>query len=60
LVPAGVTLISESGIRNPDDVRTVVGAGIDAILVGEALMAAGDPAATLASFLEASRTAAVK
>jgi indole-3-glycerol phosphate synthase len=53
LVPRGVTLVSESGIRSPEDVRTVTAAGIDAILVGEALMSAGDPGATLRSFLEA-------
>ncbi len=53
LVPAGVTLVSESGIRSPEDVRTVTAAGVDAILVGEALMSAGDPRATLRSFLEA-------
>ena len=59
LVPAGVTLISESGIRTPDDVRTVTRSGVDGILVGEALMAAGDPAATLRGFLEAAPQGAV-
>ncbi len=53
LVPAGVTLVSESGIRTPDDVRTVTSAGVDAILVGEALMSAGNPGATLRTFIEA-------
>ena len=53
LIPTGVTLVSESGIRSPDDVRAVTGVGIDAILVGEALMSAGDPGATLRSFLTA-------
>lgn len=53
LIPTGVTLVSESGIRSPDDVRDVTGVGIDAILVGEALMSAGDPGATLRSFLTA-------
>ena len=53
LIPASVTLVSESGIRGPEDVRTVTRVGVNAILVGEALMAAGDPAATLAGFLAA-------
>jgi len=53
LVPGDVTLVSESGIRSPSDVRMVASAGVDAILVGEALMSAGDPKATLRSFLQA-------
>ena len=53
LAPRGVTLVSESGIRSPEDVRTVSGAGVDAILVGEALMSAGNPGATLRGFLDA-------
>ncbi|HLG71215.1 MAG TPA: indole-3-glycerol phosphate synthase TrpC [Chloroflexota bacterium] len=53
LVPAGITLVSESGIRSAEDVRAVTSVGVDAILVGEALMSAGDPATTLRSFLDA-------
>ncbi|MFI5266271.1 MAG: indole-3-glycerol phosphate synthase TrpC [Chloroflexota bacterium] len=53
LAPNDVTLVSESGIREPEDVRTVTVAGVDAILVGEALMSTGNPGATLRSFLEA-------
>jgi indole-3-glycerol phosphate synthase len=37
-IPAGVTLVAESGISNHDDVRRLEEAGIDAILVGESLM----------------------
>lgn len=37
-VPAGITLVSESGIRSADDVRRVQDAGVHAVLVGEALM----------------------
>ena len=44
LLPAGVTVVSESGIATPEDVRIVVEAGASAILVGEALVTAGDPA----------------
>ena len=37
-VPAGVTLVAESGIRTPEDVDRLGAAGVDAILVGESLM----------------------
>jgi indole-3-glycerol phosphate synthase len=43
LVPAGVVLVSESGIRSADDVRYVAALGVDAILVGESLVTAPDP-----------------
>jgi len=55
IAPISVTLISESGIRTPEDVRTVMSAGIDGILVGEALMSAGDPGAALRAFLTAAK-----
>lgn len=34
----GVTYISESGIRTIEDVETIVGSGIDGVLIGESLM----------------------
>ncbi|NIR44623.1 MAG: indole-3-glycerol-phosphate synthase [Gemmatimonadetes bacterium] len=37
-VPDSVTLVSESGIRDADDVRLVRDAGVDAVLVGESLL----------------------
>lgn len=37
-VPAGTTLVAESGIRSADDVLRLGEAGVDAILVGESLM----------------------
>ncbi len=43
-VPAGITLISESGIATAADSRRVRASGVDAILVGEALMRSGDVA----------------
>ena len=43
LVPAGKTLISESGIRSRKDIETLKKAGIHAFLIGEALMLASDP-----------------
>ncbi|MBE0698806.1 MAG: indole-3-glycerol-phosphate synthase TrpC, partial [Anaerolineaceae bacterium] len=44
-VPPGVCLVAESGIHTPGDVRRLARAGIDAILVGEALVTAADPPA---------------
>lgn len=46
-VPAGVTVVSESGIRSRGDVERLLGAGVRAFLVGEALMKATDPAEKL-------------
>jgi indole-3-glycerol phosphate synthase len=44
LIPASVVVVAESGIHTPDDARRVYEAGANAILVGEALMRADDPA----------------
>jgi indole-3-glycerol phosphate synthase len=47
-VPDCITLVSESGIFTAADVaRLTVGRGVDAILVGEALVTAGDTAAAV-------------
>ena len=45
LVPGGVVAVAESAIRSVEDARRVASAGFDAILVGEALVRAGDPTA---------------
>ncbi len=42
-VPAGTVVVAESGITRHDDVERLERAGVDAILVGEALMRADDP-----------------
>ena len=42
-VPGDVLLVSESGIRDRDDVARVAAAGADAVLVGEALVRSGSP-----------------
>ncbi len=51
LVPADRIVVSESGIRNRADVQMLRGWGVDAILVGEALVAADDVAAKMREFL---------
>ena len=43
LAPAGSTLISESGIKTPEDVVLLKQAGAHAILVGESLLRTPDP-----------------
>ena len=50
-VPAGITLVSESGIKTPADTRRVLTAGCNAILVGETLMRAPDIHATVAELV---------
>jgi indole-3-glycerol phosphate synthase len=47
LVPEGVHVIAESGIRDARDVERVVRAGARGVLVGEALMRSGDPEAVV-------------
>ncbi len=44
LVPPGVTLVAESGIRDSPDVRVMGAAGAHAVLVGEALVQAHERA----------------
>ena len=39
-VPAEVTLVSESGIRTAEDLARIKACGVDAVLIGEALMRA--------------------
>jgi indole-3-glycerol phosphate synthase len=48
--PAGITAVSESGIFTAADAHRVRHAGAHAVLVGEALMRAADPAALLRDF----------
>lgn len=48
-IPAGVVRVAESGIRGPDDVCRLVDAGYHAVLVGESLVTATDPAAAVAA-----------
>jgi indole-3-glycerol phosphate synthase len=46
-VPRGRRLVTESGIASPADVRRMRDAGVEAFLVGEALMREPDPGAAL-------------
>jgi indole-3-glycerol phosphate synthase len=46
-VPAGKTVVSESGIADRGTLEELARVGVDAVLIGEALMRADDPVATL-------------
>lgn len=48
-IPAGVTVVSESGIRTPADMKRLAAAGVHAVLVGESLMRSPDVGAALAA-----------
>ncbi len=47
LIPEGTLVLAESGIKGPDDVASLLDAGVDAFLVGTTLMKSGDPERTL-------------
>ena len=46
-IPAGKTVVSESGFHHRDQLLELERVGVDAVLVGESLMRAPDPAAAL-------------
>ncbi len=50
-LPAGTVLVAESGIRDRADVEAATAAGADAVLVGETLVRAHDPAAAVRDLL---------
>ncbi len=51
-VPKGVTTISESGIRTPEDLILLTKAGFNGFLIGEQFMATGDPGTACRKFIE--------
>jgi indole-3-glycerol phosphate synthase len=46
-MPAGVVAVAESGVRGAGDAHALAAAGYHAVLVGETLVTAADPAATI-------------
>jgi indole-3-glycerol phosphate synthase len=52
-VPKGVYVVSESGVRTAEDIRSLSQAGARAFLIGESLMRAEDPAALIHSLKDA-------
>lgn len=53
LLPAGLTVVAESGIATPADVARLRAGGLGAFLVGSALMRASDPQALVAALVGA-------
>ena len=51
-VPDDVLLVSESGIKSPEDAMRVLEAGANAVLIGETLMRADDPTREIEKYLE--------
>ena len=51
LVPAGVTVVCESGFHKREDIERIEALGAHAFLIGEALMRAPEPGAKLKEFL---------
>lgn len=55
LLPDDYLLVSESGIRNHEDIRYLQGLGVQAFLVGGSLMAQADPGAALQTLMTGGR-----
>lgn len=55
LIPTSAVAVAESGIRTADDAARLADAGFAAVLVGEALVTSGDPAAAVAALRGALR-----
>lgn len=55
-LPDDVRCVAESGVRSAEDVRRLRAEGADAILVGEVLMRAADPAAVCSDLVAAMRS----
>jgi indole-3-glycerol phosphate synthase len=55
IVPKDILFVAESGIQKPADIASFSSRGIDAVLIGEALMRADDKISMLSRFREAAR-----
>ena len=53
ILPSGVAVVAESGIKGATEIRVIRNAGIDAILVGEHLMRAENPGLALKELRDA-------
>jgi indole-3-glycerol phosphate synthase len=60
LIPEEVVRVAESGVHDAEDVARLAAAGYDAVLVGEALVTAEDPAAALAGLRRGASGTAVR
>jgi indole-3-glycerol phosphate synthase len=55
-VPSGKVIVAESGLQTPEDVARMQALGVHAVLIGEALMTAPDPAAKIKELWRIVRT----
>ena len=55
LIPAGITVVAESGISRPRHLRRLQAAGLDAFLIGTALMGPAHPRVVLSRLMERGR-----
>jgi len=55
LVPDGIIKVSESSLQTEGDIRRAIKAGADAVLVGTAILQAGDPAIFLSRLIDGGR-----
>lgn len=53
LIPPEIAVVGESGLKTPDDVRVMKAAGVDAVLVGEALVKSKDVLGATRALVEA-------
>ena len=60
VIDPSITLVAESGIRTPEDVRQLGDAGVDAILVGESLMRQQDVRAAAAALAGQTRNQLIR
>ncbi len=56
LIPEDIVLVSESGIKNREDVKSLVKHGADALLVGTSIMQSPDVIDTMQSFIRAAQS----
>jgi indole-3-glycerol phosphate synthase len=54
-IPDGAVAVAESAVKTPDDVRRLAAHGADAVLVGESVATAADPATAVAALVAAGR-----
>ena len=54
-VPGSCVLVSESGIGTGEDIKDLMGKGINSVLVGSALMSSGDPESKARELVEAGK-----
>ncbi len=52
-VPAGKTVVSESGIDSPEQLAELIHVGVDSVLIGEALMRSDDPETAIGALISA-------